>query len=238
MPLIANPNVRDPMSVQWSPVQSGPPTPVAGPECLPAATKFKRDNQLLGAAHSSSGLFTPLEGSGSSSPSPSDTATPEDPPVAEVEPEIPAVKDNGRHREGQATSMVALPVSEPPEIQVVESTVIHPEGCDWGEVPRLSIPPVEVEDHAEGTPAAVPAARVFFQPAEPGDNVDGFDARSEASPGDGFRVDDNLLRKGKQCQDARGSDKPKPSTVAPGALANDSDASSISSPSSDEKAHR
>lgn len=253
MPLIANPDVRDPMSAPWSPVQSGPSTPVAGVACLPAVTKFKRDNQLLGVPHSSSGLFTPPDGSGSSSPSPSDTATPEDRPSMEVETEMPVAGDDGRHQEGQTTPMVAPPASGSPEVQGVESNAIPAdlsEDGGWEEVPRLSMPPIETADHLEGTLTAVPTAREFFQPVESSDNV----------------VED-VPRKGNQCQDVQGLGNPKPlvypsddttkddleevietddpfkfmgdsSAVTPGAVANNDDVSSISSSPPDEKTPR
>lgn len=256
MPLIANPNVRDPMSAPWSPIQSGPSTPIANLESLPIATKFKRDGQLLGVAHGS-GLFTPLEGSGSSSPSPSDTATPEDRPITEVELVVPAVDDNGRHQEVKTNSVKASPASASPEIQDVESTPILPKDCGWGEASRLPIPPVEAVDHVEETPAAVLAARVSFPSVKPGDNVDAFNARSKAGPDESARDDDNL---------SRGFDNLKPlvqpsgdaakclsevteagdpfklmgnnSTVAPGAVANDDGAPPISPSSPDEEPPR
>lgn len=171
MPLIANPNVRDPMSAPWSPVQSGPPTPVASLACLPAVTKFKRDNQLLDVVHSSSGLFTPLEGSGSPAPSPSDTASPEGRPGVEAETEIPVVDDDEQHN--------ATPTGLPGD-------------GGWEEIPRLSLPPAEIVDHVEGTLTATPATRVFFQPVKPSDSVEGFDAQSEANSDDGVRDDDGL----------------------------------------------
>lgn len=269
MPLVANPNVRDPTSATRSPVQSGPSTPVVNPAYLPAVTKFKRDNQLLGVTHSSSGLFTPLEGSGSSSPSPSDTATPEDRPNMEVETEIPVVDDDERHREGSTTSMVAPPTNGSPDIQDVESNAAPtnlPEDGDWEEVPRLSMPPDEVADHAEPTLTAVPATRVFFQPGEPSDRVEGFDAQGKADSGDDVPDDGDLPHKSKQCQDTQGLHNPKhlvrPSddiakdlleitetgdhfkptgdnnTVNSGVTADDDDLSSLSSYSSDEKTPR
>lgn len=261
------------MSAPLSPVQSGPPTPVASLAYSPAVTKFKRDNQLLGVAHSSSGLFTPLEGSGSSSPSPSDTATPEERPCVEVGAEMPVADRDRRHQEGQTNFIVASPASGSPDIQDVGSNPI-PEDGNWEEVPRLSMPPAEIMDHVEETFTAVPATRVFFQPAQPSENVEGSDARSEAEPNDGVRDDDVLPaivadapRKEKRPRDdVRGLHNPKSlvhppgdtvkdppevtetndpfkfmgnnSTVAPGAVADDNDVSSISSSSPDEKTPR
>ena len=187
MPLVANPNVRDPMSAPWSPVQSGPSTPVAGLAYLPAVTKFKRDNQLLGTPHTSSGLFTPLEGSGSSSPSPSDTATPEDRPGVHAETEAPAVEDDEQHLGDQVTSALASPMTAPPEIPEVDPEVAptgSPEDDSWGDIPRLPTPPTEVVDHGgEGLPTG-PVTRVFFQPEESNDNVGCLDTRSGADHDD------------------------------------------------------
>ena len=254
------------MSAPWTPVQSGPPTPVDILACLPAVTKFKRDNQLLGVTHSSSGLFTPLDGS-SSSPSPSDTVTPEDRPGVGIETEMPVIDDDERHREGRTTSMVGSPATGSPEIKEVESSAIPaglPKNGSREEVPRLSMPPAEILDHVEGTHTAVPTTRVFFQPVEPSDNVVDFDARSEANPDDGVR-DDNVLptvaadtpRKETQYQDGRGLDKPlvhpswdtmkdlsevtetdDPFKLTGNAVTNDDDVSSIRSSSPDEKTPR
>lgn len=189
MPLVANPNVRDPMSAPWSPVQSGPSTPVAGLAYLPAVTKFKRDNQLLGTAHTSSGLFTPLEGSGSSSPSPSDTATPEDRPGVHAETEVPVVEDDEQHLGEQATSALASPMTASPEISKVEPEVVptgSPEDDGWGDIPRLPTPPTELVDYGgEGLPAG-PVTRVFFQP-ESNNNVECLDTRSEANRDDDIK---------------------------------------------------
>jgi hypothetical protein len=112
------------MSAPWSPVQSGPSTPVASLAYLPAVTKFKRDNQLLGTTHTSSGLFTPLEGSGSSSPSPSDTATPEDRPGVEAETEVLVVEDDEQHPGGTGYFGVGLPDDCSPEIPEVEPEAV------------------------------------------------------------------------------------------------------------------
>ncbi|KAF9648321.1 hypothetical protein BDM02DRAFT_2279947 [Thelephora ganbajun] len=187
MPLIANPNVRDPMSAPWSPVQSGPSTPVAGVAYLHAVTKFKRDNQLLGTAHTSSGLFTPLEGSGSSSPpSPSDTATPKDRLSVEVETGVLVVDDDKQHQEEQATSALASLMSGSPEIPEVEAEAVPigpPEDHDWGEIPRLPTPPTEIMDHVDGALPTDPVTRIFFQP-ESIDNVEGLDPQSEADRDD------------------------------------------------------
>jgi hypothetical protein len=178
MPLIANPNFRDPMSAPWSPVQSEPSTPVAALAYLPAVTRFKRDNQLLGTAQTSSGLFTPLEGSGSSSPS--DSVTPEDRADAEVEvEEVLVVENDEEPKEGQATSVLASPMTGSPEISEVEPEAIptgSPEDDDWGEIPRLPTPPAEMVDDFEEDLPTGSATRVFFQPEEPSE---GLDARSE-----------------------------------------------------------
>ena len=182
MPLVANPNVRDPMSAPWSPVQSEPSTPVASLAYLPAVTKFKRGNQLPGFAHSSSGLFTPLEGSGSSSPSPSDTATPEDRPDRQVEAEGLPADDDGQHREESATRVVVrnlldIQGAEP------EATPVSPHDGDWEEIPRLPELPAETVDHVVATPPV--ATRVFFQPVESNDDAEDIGARSETNPDNG-----------------------------------------------------
>lgn len=266
MPLVANPNVRDPMSAPWSPVQSGPPTPVASVAYLPAVTKFKRDNQLVGVAHSSSGLFTPLEGSGSSSPSPSDTATPEDQPGGEDQTEGPGVDGEGKDREGRATSVVVSPIGD----QCVKPEAIlanPPEDGNCEEIPRLQKLPDDTMDPVITTPTAT---KVFCQPVESNGNVEGLRARSEADPddsqyGDGIPVIvADSPREEEQCQGVRGLDDSEPSvspadatakdllevteadeiselmgnnsTVAPGTVTDDDDASSIcpSSPDGDQ----
>lgn len=181
MPLVANPDVRDPMSAPWSPVQSGPSTPIAGLAYLPAVTKFKRDNQLLGTAHTSSGLFTPLEGSGSSSPSPSDTTTPEDRPGVHAETEVPVVEDDEQHLEEQAASMLAPPTTSP-EIPEVETEVVPTSSSEdngRGDILRLPTPPTEAADHGEEGLLIRSVTRVFFQPEEPNDNMRDPGARSE-----------------------------------------------------------
>lgn len=267
MPLVANPNVRDPMSVPRSPAQSGPSTPVGNLAYLPAVTRFKRDNQLLAAAHSNSGLFTPLEGSGSSSPSPSDTATPEDPTCAEVETEAPTVDDSGQHRKEWAASVAVSPIRDSPDVGDVEHQAIPtgpPEDDDWGEIPLLPRLPVEIVDHVEGTPATVPATRVFFQPEAPDYNVGGSDVRSEADR-DGcasLMVAADASHE-ERCQDTQGLNNLEPSVhltdhtardlpestdadhpfklmgnssaIPTDAVTNDDDASSISSSSPDEE---
>ena len=182
MPLVANPNVRDPMSAPWSPIQSGPPTPVAGLAYLPAVTKFKRDNQLLGTAHTGSGLFTPLEGSGSSSPSPSDTTTPEVQSGANVETEAPAAEDNEQHLGEQAISILTSSITTSPGNAEVEPEVVPADPSEddsWGDIPRLPTPPTEIMDYSEGDLLNGPVTRVFFQPDESND-MGGFDTRSEA----------------------------------------------------------
>ena len=193
MPLIANPNVRDPMSTPWSPVQSGPSTPVASLTYLPAVAKFKRDNQLLGTVHTSSGLFTPLEGSNSSSPSPSDTTTPEDRPDAEVETKVPVVEDDEQHIEEQVTLVLASPTDGSPEVPEVEPETVPtgPPGDGWEEIPRLPTPPAEVLDHVEGALPTGPVSRVFFQP-ESNNDVESLDVRSEADRGDRTKDSDAL----------------------------------------------
>ena len=232
MPLIANPNVRDPMSAPRSPDQSGPSTPITSLVYPPAVAKFKRDNQLLGVTHSSSGLFTPLEGSGSSSPSPSDTVTPEDQSGAEIEIETPVLDDDGQRREEQTSPNVVSPARVSPEFQDVETNAIPtcpPKGGGWEGVARLPMPPAEIVNRLEGTSTAVPATQVFFQPVEASGNVEGSDTRGEVNP-DGVRNDvspvivADALRKENQCEDARRLHNPKPmgnsSTVA-----NDNDVS-------------
>ena len=195
MPLVANPNVRDPMSAPWSPVQSGPSTPVVSLTYLPAVAKFKRDNQLLGTVHTSSGLFTPLEGSGSSSPSPSDTTTPENRPDVEVETDVLVVEDYELHIEEQATLVSTSPMNGSPEIPEVEPEAVptSPSEDGWGEIPRLPTPPAEIIDHVEGALPAGPVSRVFFQPGEPSNNVEGLDVRSEAYRGDHTNGSDVLI---------------------------------------------
>jgi hypothetical protein len=265
MPLVANPNVRDPMSAPWSPVQSGPSTPVAGLAYLPAITKFKRDNQLLGTTHTSSGLFTPLEGSGSSSPSPSDTATPEDRPGMHAEMEVLVVEDDEQHPGEQATSVLASPMTVSPEIPEVEPEVVpaaSSEADGWGDIPRLPTPPAEVVDHGEGGLPAGPVTRVFFQP-ESNDNVGDLDARSKADCEDGDALPALATDTPREEQGATpGSNDAKPSvhttddttkdlaevtetdpfklmgndsTIAPNAAADDNDESSIASSSPDEE---
>ena len=195
MPLVANPNVRDPMSAPWSPVQSGPPTPVACLSYLPAVTKFKRDNQLLGTAHTSSGLFTPLEGSGSSSPSPSDTTTPEDRTGVEVETELLVVEIDEQPKEEQATSVSPSPTPGPPGIPEVEPEVSPtgpPEDDDWEEIPRLPTPPAEMMDRLEGAFPAGPATPVFVQPVESSGNVAGPGSLTEAGRDSDTEKDDAL----------------------------------------------
>lgn len=177
MPLVANPNVRDPMSAPWSPVQSGPSTPIAGLAYLPAVTKFKRDNQLPGTSHTGSGLFTPLEGSSSSSPSPSDTATPEGRPGMDVQTEVLVDEDGEQHQE-QATSVLSSPVTPSPEILEVESEAVPTgpsEDDDWGDIPRLPTPPAEIVDDVERDLPTGPVTRVFFQPKESSENAEGID---------------------------------------------------------------
>lgn len=255
MPLVANPNVRDPMSAPWSPVQSGPPTPVAGPAYLPAVTKFKRDNQLLGTANTNSGLFTPLEGSGSSSPSPSDGATPEElSPSAETK--ITVVEEDEQHPEERATSVLASPTTALPETTEVEPEAVPAslsEGDGWGDIPRLPTPPTEREDLPTG-----PVTRVFFQPEAPGD-VGGLDARTEADrSGDALpALVVGIPREGNGNAAGLGDVKPlfhtthdtdlsevtddpfklmgNNSTVAPGAATNDDDGPSIASSPPDEE---
>ena len=195
MPLVANPNVRDPMSAPWSPIQSGPSTPAAGLAYLPAVTKFKRDNQLLGTSHTSSGLFTPLEGSGSSSPSPSDTATPEDRAGAEVETEVQIVENDEQPKEEQVTSVLASPVTGLPEIPEVEPEAVPTgphEDDDWGEIPRLPTPPAEMIGHIERTLPSGPATRVFTQPEEPSYDANHFSTRTEADNDDDTKDSDAL----------------------------------------------
>ena len=180
------------MSAPRSPIQSGPSTPVAGLAYLPAVTKFKRDNQLLGTAHTSSGLFTPLEGSGSSSPSPSDTATPEDRPSVHAETEVPVVEDDDQHLGEQATSALASPMTTSPETPEVEPEVVPTEDDGWGDIPRLPTPPTEVVDHGEGGLPTGPATRVFFQPEQSNDNVGDLDVRSEVDHDDDPKDGDAL----------------------------------------------
>lgn len=255
MPLVANPNVRDPMSAPWSPAQSSPPTPVASLAYLPAVTKFKRDNQLLGTANTSSGLFTPLEGSGSSSPSPSDDTTPEelDP---DVETEITVVEEDEKHPEEQATSVLASQTTTLPETAEVEPEAVPAglsEGDGWGDIPRLPTPPTERKDTPTG-----PVTRVFFQPEAPGD-MGGLDARTEADR-DGDALPALVVgtpREGNGNTAGLGDVKPllhtmhdadlpevtndpfklmgNNSTVAPGAATNDDDGSSIASSPPDEE---
>jgi len=259
MPLVANPNVRDPMSAPWSPVQSGPSTPVTGLSYLPAVTKFKRDNQLLGAAHTNSGLFTPLEGSGSSSPSSSDAATPEDRAGAEVETEVLVVENDKQPKEGQATSVSASPTPGSPgilEVELEAAVTGPPEEDDWGEIPRLPTPPAEMMDRVEGALLAGPATPVFVQPVESSDNVEGLGGPTEADrDGDAEKDDppsataedaprfndaDLLFQKSDDTTESllevTETDDPfrlmgNDSTTAPGAVANDNDDSSIASSS-------
>jgi len=248
MPLVANPNVRDPMSAPWSPVQSGPSTPVAGLAYLPAVTKFRRDNQLLGNAHTSSGLFTPLEGSGSSSPSPIDTVTPEDRSGVDVETEAQILEDDEQHQEEQATPVPASPMTtslEIPEVEPEDTPTGLSEDDGWGEIPRLPTPPAEITEHVESVLSTGSATRVFFQP-EPSENVSGPDVRADRSDdtkdGDLPVLAADILRKEKG--DTPGLDTAKPlahttddpfklmgnnSTVVPGAAANDDDESYASS---------
>lgn len=224
MPLVANPNVRDPMSAPWSPVQSEPSTPVASLLYLPAVTKFKRENQLPGVVHSSSGLFTPLEGSGSSSPSPSDTATPEDRPEGQVEAEALSADDDGQRREEPATCVV---VRNLPDIQGAEpeATPVSPHDGDWEEIPRLPELPAETVDHVVATPPA--ATRVFFQPVEFNDDAEDIGARSETDPDNGAQdvdtpravVADSHHEEG-LAQDVQRQDNPEPS-VHPSDTRND-----------------
>ena len=233
------------MSAPWSPVQSGPPTPVAGLVYLPAVTKFKRDNQLPGTVNTGSGLFTPLEGSGSSSPSPSDDgATPEDQLSPDAETEITVAEVDEQRLEERATSVLTSPTTTPPE--TTETVPAGPsEGDGWGDIPRLPTPPTEREDLPTG-----PVTRVFFQPEAPGD-VGGLDARTGAgrggdalaalavdTPREGnggpSRLGDTGIPKVTEPDDPfklMGND----STVAPGAVTNDDDGSSIASSSPDEE---
>src|SRR5882757_7248072 len=123
MPLVANPNVRDPTSAPWSPVQSGPSTPAAGLAHLPTVAKFKRDNQLLGTTHASSGLFTPLEGSGSSSPSPSDIETPADRGGMEIETRAPAADNDEQPQQEETVSVLTSTTTGSSEILEAEPEV-------------------------------------------------------------------------------------------------------------------
>lgn len=270
MPLIANPNVRDPMSAPWSPVQSGPSTPIAGQSYLPAVAKFKRDNQLLGTAHTSSGLFTPLEGSGSSSPSPSDITTPEDRASAGVDTEVSVVEDDERPKDEQASPVSGSPIAGSPEIPEVEPEDVlagPPEDDDWGEIPRLPTPPAEIVDRVEESFPTDSATRVFTQPEEPYGGIVVLDTPTEAHRTYVTNVDNTLLvvvadtpHEGNE--DAPGLDDVKPllcqtngatkdlpevtetddpfkllgndSAIAPGAVASDSDESSIASSFLDE----
>jgi len=257
MPLIANPNVRDPMSAPWSPVQSGPSTPVTGLAYLPAVTKFKRDNQLLGTAHTSSGLFTPLEGSGSSSPSPSDTGTPEDRADAEAETEVPLVEDDEQPGEEQAAWALTspAPVTGSPEVLEVEGDYVPtgpPEDDDWGEIPRLPTPPAEIVDRVEEALPTGPTTRVFFQPSEEyGGDAEDLHAQDKTDRNDNTKDRDTLpvLEVGgprEENEDAPGLNDAlvhtmdpfqlmgNNSIVAPGAVVNDNDESSIASSSPDE----
>ena len=259
MPLVANPNVRDPMSAPWSPVQSGPPTPVAGLMYLPAVTKFKRDNQLPGTTNDSSGLFTPLEGSGSSSPSPSDDgATPEDQLSPDAETEITVVEVDEQRLEERATLVLTSPTTTLLETTGVEPEAVPPslsEGDGWGDIPRLPTPPTEREDLPAG-----PVTRVFFQPEAPGD-VGGLGARTGTDrDGDALpALAVDTPREGNGDPSGLGDTKPlfhttgdtgipkvtepddpfklmgNNSTVAPGAATNDDDGSSIASSSPDEE---
>lgn len=272
MPLVANPNVRDPMSAPWSPVQSGPSTPVANIAYLPAVTKFKRDNQPLGTSHTSSGLFTPLEGSGSSSPSHSDTATPEDRVGADVETEVPVFENDEQPKEEQADSILASPMTGSPEILDVEPEAVltgPPEDDDWGEIPRLPTPPAEMVDHVEATLPTVLVTRVFFQPEESSFSIDDLDARTEADHDDAkgsdtlpvgaadapHEVNDGVpgLNNSGSFHTTENSTMDLPevtetddpfkfmgndSAIAPGAVADDSDDSSIASCSIDEETPR
>ena len=268
MPLVANPNVRDPMSAPWSPVQSEPSTPVAGLAYLPAVTKFKRDNQLLGITHTNSGLFTPLEGSSSPSPSPSNTATPEDRTGAESETEVQVAEEDEQLGEEQLASVSVSPMAGSPEVPEVEAEVPTgpPESDDWGEIPRLPTPPAEMVDNTEGALPAGPATRVFFQPEQSNNDIGGLDASTETDRNGGTEDGDvfpmvaaDTPHKGDE--DAPELDGAQPlfcsttkdtlevtetdgpleimendSTVAPGAVANNSDDSSIASSSLDEEA--
>jgi len=259
MPLIANPNVRDPMSAPWSPIQSGPSTPVAGLSYLPAVTKFKRDNQLLGTAHTSSGLFTPLEGSNSTSPSPSDPTTPEDRTGADIETDVVVIEIDEQPKEEQVTSVSASPVPASPGILEVEPEAPPtgpPEGDDWEEIPRLPTPPAEMVDHVEGALTAGPATPVFVQPAESSGNIRGHCVLTEADRDGDTEGDDappaiaedapisddadSLFHKTdevtKCLPEVTETDDPfklmgNDSTIAPGAVANDDDDSSIASSS-------
>jgi len=259
MPLIANPNVRDPMSAPWSPVQSGPSTPVAGLSYLPAVTKFKRDNQLLGTAHTNSGLFTPLEGSGSSSPSPSDTTTPEDRAGAEPETELLVVEIDEQPEEEQATSVSTSPMPSSQEILEVEPEAVPigpPEDDDWGEIPRLPTPPAEMVDLVEGALPAGPATPVFVQPVESIGNDDGSgvlttanhdgDTEKDGAPpaiaegvprsNDADPLFNKISNTNESLAEFTETDDPfklmgNDSTIAPGAVADDNDASSIASSS-------
>lgn len=259
MPLIANPNVRDPMSAPWSPVQSGPSTPIAGLSYLPAVTKFKRDNQLLGTAHTSSGLFTPLEGSGTSSPTSSDITTPEDRAGAAAETDVLVVEIDEQPEEELATSVSTSPMPGPhgiPEVELEAAPTGPPEDDDWGEIPRLPTPPAEMVDIVEGTLPAGPATPVFVQPMESNGDAEGLglltmadhdgqaekdDAPPAIAEGAPRSSDaDPLFHKtgntNKSLPDVTETVDPfklmgNDSTIAPGAVVDDNDASSVASSS-------
>jgi hypothetical protein len=154
-----------------------------------------------------------------------------------------------------------------PEIPEVEPEAV-PTGDGWEEIPRLPTPPAEIVDHVEGALPTGPATRVFFQPKEPSNNVEGLDVRTEADY-DGDSKDGDALpavaagspHEGNE--DASGLNDVEPlvrttddttkglpevtetddpfklmgndSTVAPGAVVNDNDDSSIASSSLDEE---
>ena len=259
MPLIANPNVRDPMSAPWSPVQSGPSTPVAGLSYLPAVTKFKRDNQLLGIVPTNSGLFTPLEGSGSSSPSSSDTTIPEYRAGAEARTEVLVVEIDEQPEEEQSTSASVSPVPDSRGILEVEPAATPtgpPEDDDWGEIPRLPTPPAEMVDLVEGALSAGPATPVFAQPVESSGHDEGFGVPAMAHHDGDTEKDCALPAIAEGVQRFNGADAlfhktdntnrsltgvtetddlfklmGNDSTIAPGAVSDDNDASSIASSS-------
>lgn len=259
MPLIANPDVRDPMSAPWSPVQSGPSTPIAGLSYLPAVTKFKRDNQLLGTVHTSSGLFTPLEGSGSSSPSSSDTTTPEDRAGAGAETELLVVEIDEQPEEERATSVPTSPMPGSHGVLEVEPEAAPtgpPEDDDWGEIPRLPTPPAEMVGLVEGALPAGPATPVFVQPMEFSGNAEVLSVLTTADHRGDTGKDDlpptiaegisrsndadplfhNTDNTDKRFSEVTEMDDPfklmgNDSTIAPGAVTDDNDASSIASSS-------
>jgi hypothetical protein len=169
---------------------------------------------------------------------------------------------------GPLGEQAAPPINGSSKIHDIESDAVPTsllKDDDREESPRLSPPPVDILDHVEVVPMAVPTTRVFFQPVEPGGSVGGPDTPEMVYPhgGDDLPVvtADTLLEE-REGQDPRRPENPEPlycptddnkglpdvtdadvpsklvknDTAVPfNATTNDDDVSSVSSSSPDEE---